>query len=368
MIYIQEIDRYDKIKEHLAHSLGNSKKIVTILKEATLSDSIDLLAYDPAKKLFYDKIKKNTIPLKFLEENNSMTAKAYIFKTPYHSSHIRYDSNYNTSIDNPFKLSLSTQVIVPVINENRVIGIIRFSKSQYTFEQHILEFLRELEGSFSDIFSVEMDKIAEKFNSTFFAITKEEVYEIIDRLKDKTNLLNKNTENPEIKKLIHRIEDDIESISDYIEVDANHLPLYYQEEEPKESSNINILIADDVQMNVKILHAMLKKNPLLNLTFAYDGVETLNKIKQAYRDKNKIDILFLDHYMPGKLGLEIAQTIRRYEQMTKATSRLIIISITNDPTAIEKYQTLFDYHISKPFIRTDITNVMESIQDLKQKG
>ncbi len=363
MIHIQQLDRYNQIRECLAHALGNTTEIISILKEVTLSDNIDLLFYDPTEQLFYDKVKKNTISIQFLEQNNSMIGKAYVSQSPYSSSHILYDQHYNISIDNPFRLSLSAQVIIPIINEEKVVGMIRFSKSKYTFDKDILKSLHILEGSFSDIFSVEMDKIAEKLNSTFFSIKKDAVYEIIDDFKKKTNLLCMNTDNPEIKKLIHNIKDHIESISDYIHFDANHIPIQQKEKESENTSCMRVLIADDVQMNVKILNAMIKDNPLLDISFAYDGIETLKKIRQGYKDKHSIDILFLDHYMPGKLGLAITQAIRKYESMNNLKSHLIIISITNDPSAIEAKKDLYDYHISKPFARTDISTVMESIKD-----
>ncbi len=363
MIHIQQVDRYNQIKESLAHALGNTTEIICILKEVTSSDNIDLLFYDASQQLFYDKIKKNTISIKFLEENNSMIGKAYVSQSPYSSSHILYDQTYNISIDNPFKLSLSAQVIIPIINEEKVVGMIRFSKSKYTFDKGILESLHILYGSFSDIFSVEMDKIAEKLNNTFFSIKKDEVYEIIDDFKKKTNTLCTSTDNPEIKKLIHNIKDHLASISDYIHFDANHLPVYHQDTKANHTTCMRVLIADDVQMNVKILNAMIKENPLLDISFAYDGIETLKKIRQSYRDDNLINILFLDHYMPGKLGLEITQAIRKYENTKNLHSRIIIISITNDPTAIEAKKDLYDYHISKPFARADITTVMKSIED-----
>ncbi len=127
MIHIKQNDRCTKIKERLAHALGNTIEIIKILKEVTLCENIDLLFYDSAKRIFYDKIKKNSLSLKFLQNDRSMIGEAFISKTPYHSSHILYDTNYNVSIDNPFNLSLSAQIIIPILNGEEVVGIIRFS-------------------------------------------------------------------------------------------------------------------------------------------------------------------------------------------------------------------------------------------------
>ena len=51
MIHIKQNDRCTKIKERLAHALGNTIEIIKILKEVTLCENIDLLFYDNAKKM-----------------------------------------------------------------------------------------------------------------------------------------------------------------------------------------------------------------------------------------------------------------------------------------------------------------------------
>ena len=364
---IKQNERCTKTKERLARALGNTIELIKILKEVTMAEKIDLLFYDSVLEIFYDKIKKYSVSLKFLQNDRSMIGKAFISKAPYYSSHILYDTNYNVSIDNPFNLSLSVQIIVPILNEKGVIGIIRFSKSRYTFDKDILNSLSMLHGSFCDIFSLEIDQKADRLNDTFFSIPKDEVYETIDQLNSATQNLSSNTDNPEIIKLITKIEDNIESISDYIHFDTNHLPIQHKPKKLEEPHNLNVLIADDVQMNVKILHAMIKNEPSIDISFAYDGIETIERIKEANRDHKGIDVLFLDHYMPGKLGLEIAQAIRKYESMG-GVDKIIIISITNDPQAIEAHKELYDYHISKPFVRSDITEVMNDIQNSRQKS
>ena len=361
MGYIKPIDRCSKTIERISYALGNTIEIVSILKEVTLSDSIDLLFYDKDNDAFYDKIKKNTISVNFLEDNISILGQAYISKTTYYSSHILYDKNYNISIDNPFKIPLSMQIIVPILDDESVIGMIRFSKSKYTFDKWVSNSLSMLQSSFLDIFSPDIDKKADTINDTFFSISKDEVHDIMDTLSITTKKLSVNTYNPEILKLLTNITENIESISNYIQFDAKKLSQELQLQNIAKTNDIHILIADDVQMNVKILHAMIKSEPSLEISFAYDGIETLEVIEESKRKQKDVDVLFLDHYMPGKLGLEIAQTIRKYETVN-TNSRIIIVSITNDPSAIEKHKNIYDYHLPKPFVKSDIVSVIDSIK------
>ena len=361
MGYIKPIDRCSKTIERINYALGNTIEIINILKEVTLSDSIDLLFYDKDRNVFYDKIKKNTISVNFLEDNISILGQAYISKTPYYSSHILYDKYYNISIDNPFKTPLSMQIIVPILDGESIIGMIRFSKSKYTFDKWVSNSLSMLQSSFLDMFSPDIDKKADTINDTFFSIDKDKVYDIMDTLSITTKKLSINTYNPEILKLLTNITENIESISNYIQFDSGKLSQEPQPQKIAKTNDIHILIADDVQMNVKILHAMIKTEPSLEISFAYDGIETLEVIEESKRKQKGVDVLFLDHYMPGKLGLEVAKTIREYEN-SDTSSKIIIVSITNDPSAIEKHRSIYDYHLPKPFVKSDIVSVLDSIK------
>jgi len=353
-------------KERLNQALGNLPHIIRILKEISESDTVDLLFYNERDELFYDKVKKNSIPIKFLQEDTrSMLGKAYLKKTPYYRSHTLYDKNYNISIDNPFKLNISSQIIIPVLEHEKIIGVIRFSKKRYTFNSHTFKKLLELDTSFVNIFSQEVDKRVAELNKNFFSIDGEEVYQLLDTIKSGLDKLALYAHNPEVKKLLYRADDNIDSICEYLN------PKAYEAEHPQndiqtvdiidDNISMRILIADDVEMNVRILNAMIKTDSSHDILFAYDGVETLEKIEEANKSNDHIHILFLDHHMPGKLGLEVAETIRSYEEEDHPI-RTIIVSITNDPDAIEEKKNLYDYHIPKPFVKSDIVDVMNQIK------
>lgn len=353
-------------KMHLSLSLGNLSEIIKILKNLTDSQSVDLFFYNKEKSHFYDKVNHNTIMLSYLEEGTtSIIGKAYLEKKPYRSSHIRYDSNYNISLDNPYKLTISAQIIFPVIREDEVIGMIRFSKFKYTFERELIDILNALEGAFMDVFLVETDEETEQNYGRLFSAKEYEVQASLRTLHEELKKLNSYTHNPEMKKLVDYAEGNINAIHKYVAFKLN-------DEAPKkvlvESSSssketINVLIADDVHMNVKILHAMIKNEENLDICFAYDGVETVQKIDKANKDGKEVDVLFLDHYMPGKLGLEVAQGLREAEEKSNSNRKVVIVSITNDPSAISREKNLYDYHVPKPFVKSDLIEVMRKIKE-----
>jgi len=346
-------------RERLAYALGNKIEIINILKNFTDSNSVDLLWFDSIEKCFFDKISKSKIPIKFLQSNiPSMIGEAYKKKVPYRSTHIRYDAYYNVAIDNPFKLDISAQLIVPILCQESIVGIIRFSKNKHTFHENILHKLHYLESSLVDIFSTEIDDRVARLNESFFSVDADKIYSRLDKIKSEIRQLYLDTHNPEIKKIIDKAQESVNHICDYIHLSADTI-----ETAKSSSSKLHILIADDVHMNVKILHAMLKGESDMEISLAYDGVETLEKIEIAKQNENPVNVLYLDHYMPGKLGLEVAQEIREKERVN-LNNRITIVSITNDPNAIKEQKNLYDYHLSKPFSKADVNSIMEKVTHL----
>ncbi len=352
----------DKIEKQLEKSFDNQVVIINILKEITDSGCVNLFFYDKSEKSFYDNQKNIIIPLRFLEDATvSMIGATYTRKKLYFCHYVPFDLNYNVALDNPFRLKFTSQIILPIILDNKVVGFLRFSKRGHTFSQETLDIVKELTAVLHRFFLYQIGHNKNELFEEFYTLTKTEVHNSINTIKNELNRLLTHTHNPEILKLINNATMHVESVNTYIST-ANIIDTSIIA--PKKTDNIRILIADDVKMNVRILHAMIKQEKITDICFAYDGIETLEKIKQAYNDNNHIDILFLDHYMPGKLGLEVAQHIREYERLHNK-SRLFVVSITNDPKAIEEQRNLYDFHIPKPFVKSDILEVLKEIHILQ---
>ena len=341
------------IKASLARSLGSKRDVIEILKAYTGSDHVDLLWYDEGEDAFVNRINHEKIPLKFLADDiDSMLGEAYQKGTPYCSTHLQYETHYNVAIDNPFKLNLSAQLILPLVQQGQTVGIIRFAKQQFTFPQTALQNLLQIESALLDIFSTEMDDQIARLNESFFSVDADRVYRRLSAIREECALLSAETHHPEVLKLIRAMQENVNEVCDYIRFNADEVTT-----DAPVSSHNHVLIADDVHMNVKILHAMLKEEADLTFSLAYDGEEALKKVETAYKKRTPVDVLFLDHYMPGKLGLDVAKAIREFEKHT-SDHTMTIVSITNDPRAIEPHKSLFDYHLSKPFSKAAISDVI----------
>ncbi len=104
-----------------------------------------------------------------------------------------------------------------------------------------------------------------------------------------------------------------------------------------------ILVVDDNQMNILVFKNLLKQTKL-KIDTALSGNEGILLTKH-----NKYDIIFLDHMMPGKNGIETLQELRA--QKNNQNSGAIVICLTANAIsgAREKYISIgFDDYLTKP--------------------
>ncbi|MEA3491705.1 MAG: response regulator [Campylobacterota bacterium] len=355
-MYLNLTEDIKKIEERLIKAMNHQSKIVSILKDITLSDDVDLLLYDAEEIQLCEYQKNHKISLNILKSSStSLIAEAYRSKKIYFSQYIPFDLKYNIALDNPFNLKINSQIILPIVVDNQVIGVVRFSKSNYTYHDEDIEVILNISNILKEIFINLIDKSSSKKininRNCGFDVSV--TYKTIDNIKKHLGRFTIN--NPEIQKLVNRLNEDVENLSSYIDSITSEKSIAHKK---LTSTKARVLIADDVHMNVKILDAMIRQESIDDILFAYDGDQALNKIEHSIKNNNHINILFLDHHMPKKLGSEVVDQIRQNRDLK---NKIFIISITNDPKSIEKQKVLYDYHIPKPFKKSDISCVIEEI-------
>jgi|GEM_PF-2698067 len=119
----------------------------------------------------------------------------------------------------------------------------------------------------------------------------------------------------------------------------------------KQLGNLNILLAEDNEINQLLAQTILHK-----FGFEVDTAET-GKAAIDFLTKNKYDIILMDLKMPEMGGFEATQYIRT--QMPAQKSKIPIIAITADVTLadIEQYKKIgFDDYVIKPFNQMDLYN------------
>ena len=118
-----------------------------------------------------------------------------------------------------------------------------------------------------------------------------------------------------------------------------------------------ILIIEDDAINC-MLYKEILADTSVNIDFAYDGQEGIDKFKEKY-----YDLVLLDLGLPKIHGLEVAKLIKEYEEKEQIAIKTAIIVLTanNFPgtrklaidAGVDEYLTKpFDIHYLKSVVKT----------------
>ena len=105
-----------------------------------------------------------------------------------------------------------------------------------------------------------------------------------------------------------------------------------------------ILVVDDVQINCRVFSSMLKKTGL-QIDTAFGGRQCLELC-----EKNKYDIIFLDHMMPEMDGVECYHQLKNIPDCLNADTPVIMLTANAISGMRDSYlQEGFTDYLSKPF-------------------
>ena len=126
-------------------------------------------------------------------------------------------------------------------------------------------------------------------------------------------------------------------------------------------ANMNILIAEDNDINYEIINEMLNMYNI-NTYRAVDGEECLNIIKDS--KPNQFDLIFMDIQMPKMNGLDVTKNIRALDSWA---NNIPIIAMTADAFSENINECLsvgMNGHIAKPI---DLNVVLKEIRRIKEE-
>lgn len=119
-------------------------------------------------------------------------------------------------------------------------------------------------------------------------------------------------------------------------------------------ANSKILIADDNFQNCELLEAYLSDEPY-EIAMAYDGQETLNKVREF-----EPDLILLDIMMPKLSGYEVCQRLRK--DPTTRNIPILMVTALNEMGDIEKaVQAGADDFLTKPINRIELAVRVKSL-------
>ncbi|MCR5687617.1 MAG: response regulator [Lachnospiraceae bacterium] len=119
------------------------------------------------------------------------------------------------------------------------------------------------------------------------------------------------------------------------------------------AESAHILIVDDIHVNLTVA-ANLLKNTKIRIDTASSGEEALQLVR-----KNKYDVIFLDHVMPGMDGPKTLRKMKEMENNLSAGTPVISLSANDISDEREGYIAEgFSDFLSKPIIPKDLENML----------
>ncbi len=124
-----------------------------------------------------------------------------------------------------------------------------------------------------------------------------------------------------------------------------------------------VLVIDDTHMNIVVFRSLLKQTGV-NIDTAESSDEGI-----VLALKNKYDIIFLDHMMPGKDGIETLNELKNAESNPNADTPVICLTANAISGAREKYlEAGFDDYLTKPIDSAKLEDMMyEYLPEDKKK-
>lgn len=136
-----------------------------------------------------------------------------------------------------------------------------------------------------------------------------------------------------------------ESLGDYEEAYKKSLKEHKKYKEKFTAPKARVLVIDDNQMNLMVFKSLLKQTKM-EIDTALSGDEGLKLTNQ-----NKYDVMFFDHMMPEKDGIETLHELRRQENNPNLHTTTICLTANAINGSREKYISEgFDDYLTKPII------------------
>jgi CheY-like chemotaxis protein len=144
-----------------------------------------------------------------------------------------------------------------------------------------------------------------------------------------------------------------------------HYPVLFGKrkfEDSDTSTSLRILIAEDNQINQRVLKHLLGKMHFNDVAVVENGREAVENV-----ERNDYDVLFMDLLMPEMGGIEATKKISSMDWGTRKKPIIIAISASMSPSdRVICQQAGMDFCLSKPTKFDQVHQVMTEIQLTKK--
>lgn len=128
-------------------------------------------------------------------------------------------------------------------------------------------------------------------------------------------------------------------------------------------SNLKVLVVDDNSVNQEVMMRMLNLEGLKSIIVANDGLQAIEKIKEADEIGQGFDVIFMDVQMPNMDGRQATRIIR--QEMKKTLPVVAVSAFANEKNADDCIEAGMDLFLSKPLRRPHLREILRSLSSLR---
>ena len=135
---------------------------------------------------------------------------------------------------------------------------------------------------------------------------------------------------------------------------------------------MKILIVEDDFISRRLLHKLLA--PLGDCDIAVDGLEAVQAVDYALKEKKPYELICLDIMMPRMDGFSALKRIReketQYSSQLPLQAKIVITSALKDPERIvdSEYANFANAYVEKPINRVMFMNELRNLGLLASEG
>lgn len=275
-----------------------------LLMKFTDSDHVDLLLFNPLEQTLYAK-KKNTTAISMIDADG-LLGNTFLTKVSAFYNHIISEKNYIAKIDNPSNIRLRSQIIVPIVEDDILMGIVRASRSiqnRKTYSKHELDLIASLNS-----FLVKIIHIMTSNNQTDYQApidTSEVNEQIIEVEKNYNNSTINDNSIMSIASIIHDIRTPANSLFGFLElieeqVDDKRLKSFVAN--AKESAHLINTLTDSILEESKHLHSKQLNTSSIN------SIKFFRQIADSFSanmfEKEINYLIYLDPGLPKEIEVD----------------------------------------------------------------
>jgi len=113
------------------------KIIVDLLKEFTKSDIAELFVFDSVRQVLHT-MSQNPLTVSMVEAKG-LIGESFLTKKSNFYNHLASEKYYDKEVDNPYSTKVKSQMIIPIVEDDSLLGMIRVSRAIHNRDKYTIQ-------------------------------------------------------------------------------------------------------------------------------------------------------------------------------------------------------------------------------------